>query len=157
MDGKRVVRPLLHMPKRQLIEYAVTHRLEWVEDATNETNAYLRNRLRKKINRMVNKEITTKIMTLRSTQLVLRKSIAEELERLVPFASSRHFLSQVDADVAEELLAAYIYLKAGISVTRPSRARALLAVKTARPRTVHHVMSGIELHFTSRNLSVKVV
>ena len=44
-------RPLLALSKQQLYSYALEHRLEWVEDATNQTDKYLRNRLRRRLGR----------------------------------------------------------------------------------------------------------
>lgn len=44
---KTVKRPLLHQPKTQLYEYARRQQLEWVEDTTNQTDRYLRNRVRR--------------------------------------------------------------------------------------------------------------
>lgn len=39
-------RPLIKWTKSQIYEYALKHRLEWVEDATNLSSKYLRNRVR---------------------------------------------------------------------------------------------------------------
>ncbi len=41
-----IVRPLLHVPKQELIDYAQAHKLTWREDSTNQNTAYLRNRVR---------------------------------------------------------------------------------------------------------------
>lgn len=41
-----VVRPLLEVPRRAIAAYARRHRLQWVEDESNEDRAYLRNFLR---------------------------------------------------------------------------------------------------------------
>jgi tRNA(Ile)-lysidine synthase len=42
-------RPLLHVPKQQLIDYATSRGLAWREDATNQDTKYLRNYVRYKI------------------------------------------------------------------------------------------------------------
>lgn len=47
-DG-RLIRPLLHESKAQLIEYARQNQLEWREDATNQERTYLRNQIRHEI------------------------------------------------------------------------------------------------------------
>lgn len=47
MRGARhVLRPLLHLGKRELLAYAEAHRLAWREDETNSDMRYLRNRVR---------------------------------------------------------------------------------------------------------------
>ena len=157
MHSSGIKRPLVKMTKNELIDYAVRNRLEWVEDHTNGSDKYQRNRLRKKINRLVDEKVRTKLLQLRLQQIELRGEIERELIRFTPLLHQRYFLSQVDSDTAEELLASLIYQKTGVSTTRPQRKRALLAVKTAKAGSVYQVGSGIELHFTSRNLSVKVV
>jgi len=44
-----VLRPLLQVPKEQIINYAKANKLEWHEDSTNQDLDYLRNYLRHKI------------------------------------------------------------------------------------------------------------
>lgn len=44
-----VKRPLLHATKRDILQYAVEHKLDWHEDSTNADTAYLRNHVRHKI------------------------------------------------------------------------------------------------------------
>lgn len=43
------VRPLLHIPKARLVEYAETHHLQWHEDSTNVDERYLRNYVRRQV------------------------------------------------------------------------------------------------------------
>lgn len=42
-------RPLLNWSKRQIYDYALEHHLEWVEDETNWSDTYLRNRIRHRL------------------------------------------------------------------------------------------------------------
>lgn len=44
--GKRLLRPLLDVPRRQLAAYAHAHRLRWVEDESNADTRLARNHLR---------------------------------------------------------------------------------------------------------------
>jgi tRNA(Ile)-lysidine synthetase-like protein len=41
-----LLRPLLHMPKQDIIGYAQTHHIAWCEDSTNTSDRYLRNYIR---------------------------------------------------------------------------------------------------------------
>lgn len=154
---EQVRRPLLGMSKAQLYEYALKHRLEWVEDSTNATDAYLRNRLRSKLNQMVDDSVRTQLMQLRSHQLILKNDIDREALRLSHRVHSRHFLNQIDHMSAMTLLGAMISHETGIRPPRPQLERALIAVKTARAGTIHQVGARIQLRFTSRNISVEVV
>ncbi|HET6925122.1 MAG TPA: tRNA lysidine(34) synthetase TilS [Candidatus Saccharimonadales bacterium] len=44
--GEGVIRPLLEVPKSELLDYARRHRLSWREDSTNNDTNYLRNHIR---------------------------------------------------------------------------------------------------------------
>jgi tRNA(Ile)-lysidine synthase len=44
-----IFRPFLSFPKSRLLEFAVSQKLEWVEDSSNETDDYTRNFLRNKL------------------------------------------------------------------------------------------------------------
>ena len=41
-----LVRPLLHVPKQQILNYAGQHHITWHEDSTNQNDTYLRNYIR---------------------------------------------------------------------------------------------------------------
>ncbi len=149
-----VYRPLLGLSKPQLYAYALQQRLEWVEDATNSSDVYQRNRLR---HRLAGAQIdVVALLCLRARQLQLKAAINREVNRLCQkYTNSRHFLANCDKSVACELLAADIARAAGVRPMRPQLERALLAVKTARPGAVYNVGGGVNLHFTARNYTVE--
>lgn len=153
-----VRRPLIGLTKQQLYAYALKHRLEWVEDATNSSDRYQRNRLRHKIAAKLPEVARRQVAHLRAGQLALRRDIGRESARILGMhEGSRHFLAQLEDMVAVELLGTAIEVAAGVRPTRPQLRRALLAVKTARPGTTHHVGSKLALHFTVRKYRVAVL
>jgi len=155
LDRANVYRPLLTLPKDKLYDYALKHRLEWVEDGTNRTNAYLRNRLRSRIGRHEQHRV---VANLRTVQQQLAKSINYESRKIIGRnAGSRHFLTQLPEVVAIELLGTEIQDKTGIRPMRPQLRRAVMAIKTAKANTTHQVGSGIILTFTSRKYYISVV
>ncbi len=153
-----VHRPLIGMTKAQLYTYAVNGRLEWVEDATNASNVYQRNRVRHAIAARLSTESRRKLLDVRARQLSLRKAITREVAFLLRnHKDSRHFLAQLDDQVALELLGSIIEEEVGMRPTRPQLVRALIAVKTARPGSQHHVGGKVTLHFTVRKYRVAVI
>ena len=158
LGREEIHRPLLSFTKSQLRDYANRERLEWVEDSTNQSDAYHRNRLRRKLTSLLAVSAAEQVMALRARQLQLRRDIARESAHvLAAHMGSRHFLTQIDDVTAVELLG-YMVEKAGATrPTRPQLVRALHAVKTAKPGTSCQVGSGIELHFTARKFTVVVV
>ena len=152
-----IYRPLLHLSKTQIYDYALQHKLEWVEDCTNQTAAYLRNRLRQKIAKSsVN---TSALMNLRAQQIQLKREISRETERLLTsFGGSRYFFGQLENSLAIELLASDIARQTNRPrPTRPRTERALLAVRTARSGGKFDVGDGIILTFTTRAYRAKVL
>lgn len=153
LDRKDVARPLLALTKAQIYDYALRHKLEWVEDETNNTTLYLRNRLRSKIGR--ENIDTTSLLALRARQLQLRSDIDREVQRLVEgHAGSRYFLNMLPEMVALEVLGACLQKSVNVRPARPQLRRALHAIKTANPGTTHHVAGGVSLEFTARNYRV---
>jgi tRNA(Ile)-lysidine synthetase-like protein len=150
-----IMRPLLGMTKRQIYDYAIKHHLEWVEDATNRELIYARNRMRHNIG---SSSLNSKrLMELRARQLQLGHDIDVDAARLVArHKGDRHFLNMTPESVAIELLGAEI---AGIATrpTRPRLKRALIAIKTAAPGSIHQIGDGISLEFTARNYTVRVI
>jgi tRNA(Ile)-lysidine synthase TilS/MesJ len=131
-------------------------RLEWVEDSTNASDAYLRNRLRHLFASQLTAAQKQDILAIWRRQLELKTAIEEEL---VTFARqeehSRYYLNQIDEQSAVELLRAIIVAKTRLSPTRPQLARAILAIKTARPHTTFELGAGVKLLFNMRTFIVE--
>jgi tRNA(Ile)-lysidine synthase len=49
LGGKQLLRPLLEVPRREILAYARAHRLAWVEDESNRDDALTRNFLRLRV------------------------------------------------------------------------------------------------------------
>lgn len=158
MARQGIWRPFLQTPKRTLYEYAMRHHLEWVEDSTNRTDAYQRNRLRRRLGTKSTFSLREKVHSMWLRQLKLRRLIEKESTQLLTSQhGSRYFMSQLEEGLAIELLGSAIEASGGLRPTRPQLLRALLAVKTARPGTTYQVGGGVSLKFSARNYTVKVV
>ena len=158
MAREGIWRPFLQVPKSVLYMYAVNHRLEWVEDSTNRTIIYQRNRIRARLSAKNTFSPREEVHSKWIYQLKLRQSIEDEVGSLLQtYHGSRYFLTQLDEALASELLGTEITAAGGVRPTRPQLIRALLAIKTARPGTSHQIGGGVTLEFETRNYRVKVV
>lgn len=158
MARSGIWRPLLETHKRTLYEYAMKHHLEWVEDSTNRTDVYQRNRLRRRLGLHNAYSLGEDVHSMWLHQLVLRRRIDTEVTHLLESQhGSRYFMSQLEEGVAVELLGSAIEASGGLRPTRPQLIRALLAVKTAKPGAIYQVGGGVSLKFSARNYTVKVV
>ncbi len=157
LNRRGVIRPLLGYSKAELYAYALTHHLEWVEDDTNRNIRYLRNRVRRLLAPRLTEPARQRLLELRDQQVAVAQEIAAEEQTLLRGSVSRYLLTHISQAAALELLGSCIYQHVGIRPTRPQLQRALLAVKTAKPGTVHQVGAGITLQFSTRFFSVEMV
>lgn len=156
LDAPDITRLLLTKTKQEIRDYALEHRLEWVEDSTNSETKYLRNRIRLKTTSLLPYEDKRTILNAWQRQLLLKQEIREEAERLLEANSqSRYFFTHIDLSVACELLRILIRKEARVGITRPQAGRVLMAVKTAKPGSRYDVAEGIYLQFTARTFIVK--
>lgn len=152
LNAVDIVRPLLHISKRQVRQYALEHRLEWVEDSTNATTAYLRNRLRRLLQQHLGEQSYSELQALRDKQVDLKRAIDDEGGHFIrPDAIyDRYFVTQIDIASASEVLQAMIRAAGGTNLTRPQCMRAILAIKTAKTGTRHECGSDVTLRFSPK-------
>lgn len=157
LNAPDIVRPLLYTSKQKLRQYAHDNRLEWVEDSTNATFAYLRNRLRAKIQKNIDEKAHVALQTLRNQQVGIKTAIEAETKRFVRADGvyERYMMTQIDRATAAELLQAMIRGGGSVGITRPQQERALLAIKTSKPGTRYDCGGGVTLRFTTRTFIVE--
>lgn len=149
--GSSIERPLLNMPKAAIIQYAKANQLEWREDATNSTNTYLRNRLRKKT-ASLSIDQKRQLHALQATQKQLHDEITKEVGELVGKGPSysRYLFTTLPIRVALECLRV---MTQG-SLTRPQLERLLHAIKTTASGKKYEAGSGIIVQFSTRNFTL---
>lgn len=153
LDSPDIERPLLKLTKLDIYQYALRHDLEWVEDETNASDAYLRNRVRRQLGSLMDTSGKKAIWELWQQQLKLKHDITIEEDALLGESSpySRYLFTHIDTMVATELLR--VVTKRGI--TRPQAERALHAIKTAKPGSISEVGAGISLVFSTRHFTIQ--
>lgn len=157
MDNTKIKRPLLTMTKAEIIQYAHEHSLQWREDSTNQDEKYLRNKLRKKIERLDEKN-RRHILRLRDIQVNLRHDIDNEVDRLVKESPyERYFFINMPENTATELLRSIIIREIGHSPTRPVLQRALHAIKVFHGNKKFYINRAVSLRFTKTHFVVEVV
>lgn len=148
MNRAHIARPLLGWTKQQVYRYALEHRLEWVEDSTNQSDAYLRNRLRESIARL-SADTKVGLVRLHSRQLVLARDIDRTCDRLLASqAGSRYFYTMIEPVAAIELLRREIEQASGVRPTAGHAEKALQAIKAGRSGSRYDVSDGAYLTLT---------
>lgn len=134
-----VPRPFLDTAKTEIVGYALDRNLEWVEDSTNDSPRYFRNRIRDKL-AVLPPETRRRLLGLSGKQRELKPRIENETERILHDLAktdsnlrlSRYFLIMIDQSSALEILRRATCGK----LMRPQLEQVLLFAKTARPNKI---------------------
>lgn len=142
--NKEILRPMLGIPKKEILEYAVANNVKWVEDSTNQDVRYLRNHIRKILIEKLSDSERQKILDY-VNQTLDNQNESDELlsninkhlfeDKLTVKRSSFIFLPN---EVAGEVLARW-FRQNKISTDRPTINRLVIAIKTGRPNTLHNI------------------
>lgn len=155
LNRNGVYRPLLGWSKRRIYEYALNRKLEWVEDSTNGSTRYLRNRLRFKTKQLSTENIAS-LARRRTQQLITSREIDRQVAAILErIAGSRHFYTMVNEEVAVEILRAEIS-RYTIRPTAPDARRLLYAIKSTKPGGIVDISKHVRLRLTSTDFIVEV-
>lgn len=97
--GKTLARPLLSAPKSAITEYAVNHKIPYVEDETNQNDEYIRNRLRHHVIPQL-KCIQPDLLSLTTRMTEILREEDTYLEQL----ANRHVVESTRFDANEAVL-----------------------------------------------------
>ncbi|HTB48875.1 MAG TPA: tRNA lysidine(34) synthetase TilS [Verrucomicrobiae bacterium] len=133
-----MARPLLGIPKRDLVAYARDQNLQWREDSTNQDQMYLRNYIRHRIlprfdqqARARLEEIITKLQT---TNHELDTLLANQLHtQPVGGALERQWFNHLPHAVAREVMAAWLRAHSLRNFDSKTLERLVVAAKVSRP------------------------
>ena len=136
-DG--LIRPLLGVPKRQLLDYAKQHDLKWREDSTNSDTKYLRNRVRHNLLAKADDNWREQFRDhLRKAEHV-NNLLEKELDQLLQYRMSRSrgtlaraWLIGLPHNISCELVHAWLRRQGIKDIDRKLVERIVVAVKTAR-------------------------
>lgn len=148
-------RPLLDLPKANLVRYAIDNGLTWREDETNSDLRYTRNYIRHRLIPRLTKADRDKLAALAKKQRQVRQQIEEETERVLAEITDdkgidRYSLIMMPDNVALELLRL-----ATVGRHEPYQLRRLYHfVKTGRQGAVMNLGKGKNALLTKRHLIV---
>lgn len=146
MERGNIYRPLTTHFKSELLEYAERHKLKWREDATNQSDRYLRNRIRRQTSQL---PMSTKLelLALWRTQREIKGQINKLTSRFV--TDQRYFYINTPPQVAMEVLQAWL-AKNSLSLMRPQCERLLLAIKVAKAGSAFSISQGSAVQFDTK-------
>jgi len=147
-----IKRPLLHVPKADILEYALTNHLQWREDSTNSSDVYTRNYIRHHLMPRLGEQGREKLLNLINDASLrnaeLDEGISETLEQLSEDGKLKRqpFISLTHA-VAREVMAAWLRQNDVPNIDTKMLERIVHAAKTFQPVRLVHAGSnwGVEV------------
>ncbi|UOF94282.1 MAG: tRNA lysidine(34) synthetase TilS [Bacteroides sp.] len=99
--NKNIIRPMIYCTKNEIIEYAIKHKIQYMNDSSNFSNAYSRNNIRnnvipilKKINPSLENTISSICTRMEYTKETIKKmnndSILENIDTNTFFINKKH-------------------------------------------------------------------
>ncbi len=155
-----VKRPLLHVPKKELLRFAEREGLSWREDSTNQDESYLRNYVRKNIMPRFATADREALLALSRRTHELNNLISKETStylHLQPKATSldRHQFIMLPHAAAREIMAEWLLAHADAELSRQMLERLVTAAKTGRSGSRVDINNGYWLVINRANLALE--
>lgn len=153
-QNTKIIRPLLHLSKKDIGLYAKQNRLNWREDLTNKDERYLRNFVRAKIVTKLSdkqrQQLLKEIHKLGVNNQLLDQEIAKLSQKLVKgITIDRNGFTALPTEVAQEILMNFLRNHNILGFDKKTIERLAVAIKTARAGTKHDVVKGALISLTS--------
>lgn len=132
-----IQRPLLHVSKQQIREYARAHSLRWHEDSTNTDTKYLRNYIRHNLLRRFSPGERAQLAILVHDMRAINNDLDNMIAGLLHVQPHHHVLDRkwfimVPYDIAREVVHAWLRAHGVQNVGRKTIERLVVAIKTGK-------------------------
>ncbi|HSX43547.1 MAG TPA: tRNA lysidine(34) synthetase TilS [Candidatus Saccharimonadales bacterium] len=159
LDGIR--RPLLHMPKKELLRYATEQGLDWREDSTNTDVRYLRNHIRHNLLPRFAGADREALLAIIAQAAEHNALLTEQLANYLHVQPGTHRLDRHDFIglphlVARDVMAEWLLLRTGAELNRLMVERLVVAAKTARTGSRADVDKRYWLRIGRDNLALEL-
>lgn len=157
-ESPDVVRPLLDVPKSEILAYAKEHKIEWREDSTNQDQKYLRNYLRLSVLPGLKPKEREEILQLAKTSAKNNKEIDSLLGAMLHAQGndeiSRRWFAGLSHDVSSELLSHWLRKK-GIGFDSKTIKRLTVSLKTLPVNSKADVNNGWYFLITKNSIRMQ--
>jgi len=158
-DRPGLARPLLGVPKKDVIAYARGQGLEWLEDSTNRDEAYLRNYVRHRLLTRfsdADRERFRQIITdLGRTNRELDTLLVKQLQEQLPAGTlDRQWFNSLPHGVAREVMAAWLRADGSPGFDSKTLERLVVAAKTAVVGKAFPIQAGLNMKVLANSLAL---
>jgi tRNA(Ile)-lysidine synthase len=157
-----ILRPLLEVPKRDIIAYATRHKLQWQEDSTNTDQRYRRNYVRYNVMPLLDESSRQELTNVIEDQRIINKkiddAIAEQLDRqTIKGHIGRKYFNQLPHDVSKEILASWLREQGVRGFDARTLERLTVSAKTAKAGKKLEVLNGRFIVVGKDDLALTIV
>jgi tRNA(Ile)-lysidine synthase len=154
-----VHRPVLHLPKQNLKDYALNTGLRWREDSTNDDQTYLRNYIRQNIIPRLDEDSRRRLLeilhNLKETNRELDIQLANQLhQQSQTGVIDRTWFNHLPHDVSKEVMAAWLRARGIRQFDSKGLERLVIAAKVASPGRIFPLNGGQRLHIGTKFLAL---
>jgi tRNA(Ile)-lysidine synthase len=158
-DRPGLSRPLLKVPKSELVAYARGNGLQWLEDSTNQNEAYLRNYVRRRLLSRFNEADRShfwKIITdLSRTNQELDTLLVNRLHmQTMAGQLDRQWFNHLPHAVAREVMAAWLRAHSAAGFDSKTLERLVIFAKTAAAGKTFPVQAGFNMRVLADHLAL---
>jgi tRNA(Ile)-lysidine synthase len=158
--AEAVERPLLHMPKAELLRFAEREGLQWREDSTNADDRYLRNYVRHHIMPRFAEADREALLAIAERTYQLNRHIEQQAANYLHLQPARGTLDRqafaaLPHEVAREIMAEWLLKNTGAELSRKLLERLMMAAKIGRSGTKVNINKGYWLEIGRTTLALK--
>jgi len=153
-NGEGIIRPLLQVPKTELLDYARRHGLQWREDSTNNDTNYLRNRIRHIVLPQWSQTDKRRLLEIVEQMRSLNGELDTLLDENLESELNREWFVLLPHAVAREVMATWLRQQGIREFDRATLERLTIGAKIAEPGKVMDIVKRRRLHVTKNTLSL---
>lgn len=154
-SGEGIIRPLLDIPKSEIIDYAKRHGLKWREDSTNNDIDYLRNRVRLEMLPLWSAEEKQRLLDVTKRMRLLNAEIDEAIAASVTGDIARNWFVLLPHMVSREVMAGWLRHHDIRDFDRHTLERLTVAGKTAAPGKAIDIVKGHAMRVSREYLALE--
>jgi tRNA(Ile)-lysidine synthase len=156
----QLLRPLLNVPKSDLIQYAKEQGLTWQEDSTNKEDMYLRNYVRHNILPRLDEQATAQLLAiinkLQPVNETLDTLLVKQLQQQNILGTlSRPWFNSLPHTVAREMLATWLRTSELRDFDTNTLERLVVNAKTAQAGSRFPLRNGFDMLVTKDHLALE--
>ncbi|MGH7240665.1 MAG: tRNA lysidine(34) synthetase TilS, partial [Candidatus Saccharimonadales bacterium] len=154
-SGEGILRPLLDVPKSEIIDYAKRHGLAWREDSTNQSHDYLRNRIRHEMLPGWSTHDKQSLLASTRRMRILNEQIDEAISPNIQGDLERSWFIVLPHSMSREVIASWLRYHDIRDFDRHTLERLTVAGKTAEPGKAIDIVNGHSMRVGKKHLALE--